>query len=80
MFLPSARAQWRGPLKAPQPSFRFARLAVWLRGEAATWRFFSPSAAADAAAAVRETEPSMGPQPLKRVHKLASRRERAALI
>lgn len=44
MFLPSGRAQWRGPLKAPQLSFRFPRLAVWLRGEAATWRFFFPPA------------------------------------
>lgn len=41
--------------------------------------FFFSSAAADAAA-VRETEPSMGPQPLERVHKLALSRERAALI
>lgn len=41
--------------------------------------FFPPGAAADAAA-VREPEPSMGPQPLERVHELALRRERAALI
>lgn len=39
--------------------------------------FFPPGAAA---AAVREPEPSMGPQPLERVHELALRRERAALI
>lgn len=66
-------------MKVPQLSFRLARLAVWLRGEAATLLFFPSSAAADAAA-VTETEPSMGPQPLERVHKLVWRRERAALI
>lgn len=51
------------PLKVLQLSPRFARLAVWLRGEAATlllffFFFFSSAAAdADAAAAVTETEP-----------------------
>lgn len=32
-----------GPLKVPQLSFRLARLAVWLRGEAATLLFFPPA-------------------------------------
>ncbi|KAK5853626.1 hypothetical protein PBY51_014765 [Eleginops maclovinus] len=40
-------------------------VCCWLRGEADS---SGCAAAADADAAVRETEPSMGPQPLKRVH------------
>lgn len=73
-FLPSGRAESGGWRRGGSPEGGSGPRSVRWAGCVAAGRggdfLFSSAAAddADADAAVRETEPSMGPQPLKRVH------------
>lgn len=61
------RQRGRVPREVARRCARSGGPAVGAAGRGGDFFLFS-SAAADADAAVRETEPSMGPQPLKRVH------------
>lgn len=68
--LPSGRAE-RGGVprrRLGSPLGAVGRLGRVSAGRGGLFLFCSAAADADADAAVRETEPSMGPQPLKRVH------------